>query len=133
MSERVNVDRQQGDPLVFSVDLKHALWSKDRDYWQEYAPNTLAHLIAGFDGAFDEHGDTIVIETAPRKEIRFGKVVLDPKAGTVTVTFNSEFDDDADIQGVWESDEFPLPETLDEFLALVDDAEARLIAKEEAA
>lgn len=133
MSERVNIDRQQGDPLVFTVDLKHALWSRDRGYWEEFAPNTLSHLAAGFDGAFDEFGDTIVIETAPRKEIRFGKVVVDPKAGRVTVTFNSEFDDDSDVQGVWESDEFPLPDTLEEFLARVDDVEGRLIAKEEAA
>lgn len=127
MSERVNIDRQQGDPIVFTVDLKHALWSADPEYWKEYAPDTLAHLAAGFDGAFDEYGDTIEIVTAPRKEIRYGKVVVDPKANLVTVTFRAEWDDDEEEQGTWQSDEFPLPETLEEFLKLVDQVEERLI------
>jgi len=133
MSESVNIDRQQGDPLEFRIDLKWSLWSKDADHFEKYAPETLKHLKAGFAGDFDEHGDTIVVTTAPRKEIRFGKVVLDPKAGTVTVTFNSEFDDDEEVQGVWESDEFPLPDTFEEFMAKVDEVEERLIAKEQAA
>ena len=133
MSESVNIDRQQGDPLEFRVDLKWSLWSVAEEYWQEYAPETLKHLKAGFAGDFDEHGDTIVVVTAPRKEIRFGKVVVDPKANLVTVTFTSEFDDDEEVQGVWESDEFPLPATFEEFMTKVDEVEERLIAKEQAA
>lgn len=130
MSESVNIDRQQGDPLEFRVDLKWSLWSVAEEHWQEYAPETLKHLKAGFAGDFDEYGDTIVVTTAPRKEIRFGKVTIDPKANLVTVTFNSEFDEDQEVQGVWESDEFPIPDTFEEFMAKVDEAEGRLIAKE---
>lgn len=133
MSESVNIDRKQGDPLEFRIDLKWALWSTNESLWADYAPDTFKHLKSGFAGDFDEHGDAIVVVTAPRKEIRFGKVVLDPKAGTVTVTFNSEFDDDEEVQGVWESDEFPMPATFEEFLAKVDEVENRLIAKEQAA
>ena len=130
MSESVNIDRRQGDPLEFRIDLKWSLWSADIEHFEEYAPETLKHLKAGFDGAFAEYGDYVVIVTAPRKEIRYGKVTIDPKTDRVTVTFRAEWDDDQEEQGVWESDEFELPETLEEFMKLVDDAEARLIEKE---
>jgi hypothetical protein len=130
MSESVNIDRKQGDPLEFRIDLKWSLWSADIEHFEEYAPETLKHLRAGFAGDFAEYGDYVVITTAPRKEIRYGKVTIDPKTDRVTVTFRAEWDDDQEEQGVWESDEFELPETLEEFMKLVDDAEARLIEKE---
>lgn len=126
MSESVKIDRQQGDPLEFTVDLKWSLWSRDAGYWQDMAPNTYDHLKAGFDVAFDEYGDTIWIHTAPRKEIRFGRVGIDPKEGRCAVTFWAEFDD---IPSVYALTSFHLPDTLDEFLRMVDDVEASLIER----
>jgi hypothetical protein len=125
--EVVNIGRQPGEPLTFSVDLKWSLWSYMEEYWEEYAPEAFAHLRAGFAGAFAEHGDTLVIHTAPRTEIRYGTVTLDPRARTVRVEFRSEFDEGEVPPAVYESDEFPLPETLAEFLAQVDEVEDRLI------
>lgn len=127
MSERIDTDRQQGDPIKIAIDLKHSLWSKDVEHFAEYAPDTLAHLRAGFDGAFDEYGDTIEIQTAPRKEIRFGNVIIEPKIGRVSVRFWSEFDDGSTET---EEEEFSLPETLAEFMSQVDGIEERLIEKE---
>ena len=126
MSESVNIDRQQGAPLEFHIDLKWSLWSVQAEHFEEYAPETIKHLRAGFAGGFDEHGDTIVVLTAPRKEIRFGKVTIDPKANLVTVEFRSEFDDDSQLH---ETDEFTLPDTIEEFMTKVDEVEERLIAK----
>ena len=127
MTESINIDRQQGDPLKFCIDLKWSLWSVSEEYWQEYAPETLKHIKAGFAGGFTEHGDVIVVSTAPRKEIRFGMVTIDPKTRVVTVAFRSEFDDDSCVR---EDDTFPLPDTFDEFLTKVDAVEDRLIALE---
>lgn len=124
MSERIEIGRNQGEPLVFYVDLKWALWSADVDYWREHAPQTTEHLIAAFNGAFDEFGDTLVIHTAPRKEIRFGTVTIDPKANLVVVEFRAEFDDD---EPQYERDEFLLPGTLHELLVRVDEVERRLL------
>jgi hypothetical protein len=52
MSETVNIDRKQGDPLEFHIDLKWALWSTNESLWADYAPDTLKHLKAGFAGDF---------------------------------------------------------------------------------
>lgn len=132
MSEVVNIGRQPGEPLTFAVDLKWSLWSVAEEYWEEYAPEALAHLRAGFAGAFEEHGDTLVLHTAPRKEIRYGTVTLDPRADTVRVTFRAEFDEGEEPPAVWESAEFPLPAALAELLAQVDEVEDRLIAQVQA-
>ena len=114
------------EPLTFAVDLKWSLWSAAEEYWEEYAPEALAHLREGFAGAFED-GGTIVIHTAPRKEIKYGTVTIDPCAGFVTVAFRSEFDEGEVPPAVYESAEFPLPGTLAEFLAQVDEVEDRLI------
>lgn len=130
MSERANVGRQSGEPLIFDIDLRWALWSTDESLWADYAPETLKHLKGGFDGDFDEHGDTVMIRTAPRKEIRFGTVIINPKSSLVQVVFWSDYDDGSRDD---EDDSFPLPDTFEEFMAKVDQVESRLIDKERAA
>jgi hypothetical protein len=72
------------------VDLKWSLWSKERDYWDDYAP-----------GVWDEIanlpvGHTIEISTAPRKEIRFGHVQITRESARKWIAwgkFKTEWDD----------------------------------------
>lgn len=125
MSETWKIDRKQGDPLEVTIDFKHALWSADEGYWAEYAPDTLKHLKAGIDGGeLAESGDTFIIHTAPKKEIRFGKVTIDSKRGAVWVEFRQEWDEG---EAVTSNHSFLLPKTTAELLAEVDTVESRLI------
>ena len=124
MSEKFNIDRQPGDPLVFNIDLKWSLWSASRDFWMERAPCTFLHLTDGFFGDFDEYGDDVVINTAPHKEIRFGTVTIMPKQDLVMVHFWAEYDDES-RDDVFET--FPIPDDFDQFLRVVDNYEQRLI------
>lgn len=81
------------------IDLRHSLWTPDVGIWERSAPDALACLRAL------SEGDVIVIETAPKKEIRFGTVVVRrlPEGYAVTVEFRAdwdEIDDVADTLGI---------------------------------
>lgn len=77
-----------------NVDLKWSLWSKDRDYWEDYVP-----------GVWDQIGklpvgQTIEINTAPKKEIRFGHVQItrsEPKKWVAWGKFKTEWDEIDDL------------------------------------
>ena len=78
------------------VDLKWSLWTEGMEYWEEYAPKTLAALKSGIDdGEMLEHGGYIRILTAPRKEIRSGEAVIYARDGHVMadVRFSTEWDE----------------------------------------
>jgi hypothetical protein len=84
------------------IDLKWSLWSEGMEYWEEYAPKTLAALKAGIDdGDLLEHGGYIRILTAPRKEIRSGEVCIFAHEGHIkaTVEFREEWDEPYDLAG----------------------------------
>lgn len=62
------------DPPVETVhvDLKWSLWTTERETWDEYAPGCWERMAAAFDG----EAGPITILTAPRKEIRYGRVTI---------------------------------------------------------
>ena len=68
-----------------SVDLKWSLWSRDKGVWDERAPGVWELMHDAFFG----HGN-VSIETAPRKEIRFGIVLI--RKGAADVEFEAEWD-----------------------------------------
>lgn len=89
MSEIANICRAKGEPLRFDIDLKWSLWSKDKEYWLEYAPETFKHIQSGIDeGWLEETGETLEIVSRPRKECRYGKVLLKYSAKHDRVTAN---------------------------------------------
>lgn len=68
---------QESGSAEFSIDLKWSLWSQDESIWQDYAPEALRHMKLMYN-------NTLILKTAPRKEIRYG---------TVTITGTSESED----------------------------------------
>jgi len=71
----------------YRVDLKWALWSADAEYWTEHqATDALEAMKLALAGE-----GTAVIYTAPRKEIRFGTVVVTKSKAEV------------DFKAVWDS------------------------------
>jgi hypothetical protein len=67
----------EGKSAEIDVDLKWSLWSQDVEYWRERAPEVIKMMETMLN-------NTLIIHTAPRKEIRFG---------TVTITGTSECSD----------------------------------------
>ena len=69
------------------VDLKWSLWTTDESIWEDYAPGVLDKI---------KRGEVSVLRTAPRKEIRYGKVEF-LSGGSVLVDFRSEWDEPYDL------------------------------------
>jgi len=67
----------EGQHGEVSIDLKWSLWTTDQGIWEEKAPEAIKMLHMMLN-------NTLVIHTAPRKEIRYG---------TVTITGTSECSD----------------------------------------
>jgi hypothetical protein len=55
-----------------SVDLKWCCWSKHNSTWDEYAPGVWEKAEAAFKG----EAGPVTVNTAPRKEIRYGSVTI---------------------------------------------------------
>lgn len=55
----------------FNVDLKWSAWTTDESIWMDYAPSVYTELKAL------AIGDSITINTAPRKECRYGSVTIE--------------------------------------------------------
>jgi len=75
------------EPDVVDVDLKWSLWSADEETFEEYAPGIAARMRAAHSG----EGKPLLLRTAPRKEIRFGAVLI--SKGTAEVEFSFEWDE----------------------------------------
>jgi hypothetical protein len=69
-----------------TVDLKWSLWSKDRSTLEGYAPG----LVQQIERALADK-EQLELYTAPRKEIRFGKVTFD--VHEVDVFFRADWDE----------------------------------------
>ena len=82
---------EEFEPEARSVDLKWSLWSQDKDFWEEQAPGVWGKLEKL------RAGESATIATAPRKEIRYGRV-------TITRT-EAGYDADVHFQAVWDSAE----------------------------
>jgi hypothetical protein len=86
------------------VDLKYALWSADPSYWEDYAPGVYG-MMEDLQGTLD----LLIINTAPRKEIRYGRVeinVMEDGQWAARGTFHTEWDDVYDLL-----DTFGLPDS----------------------
>ena len=118
--------------LEVDVDLKWSLWSRCRGHWDEYAPGVVEQLD------LMEPGQRLIINTAPRKEIRFGQVRVscsfnDRKVSPTIYTATGYFQN-GDFDGLEDGDPEPVTldisvsaSTPDELLAAVDRVEAALI------
>ena len=76
--EYTSASRLRGQPHKWDIDLKWSAWSTDPSVWKDLAPQTFKMLREGFDGGFEEYGETIIVQSAPRKEIRFMRVEVGP-------------------------------------------------------
>ena len=99
--ERGGSGRQE--PIEISVDLKWSVWSQDAYTWKDYAPETYKHMKSGVDGGeLEESGDSLLIRSSPKKEIRYGSVYIyyDAKAGScaANVSFFTEWDDAYELE-----------------------------------
>jgi len=120
MSEKFDTGRLQGDPIKVHIDLKWSAWSADTSVWEDYAPQTLAHIRDGIEGGvFEESGDTLEIISSPKKECRSMIVAMRPHEGDLvvsvqTATFWDDPNDLADTLGLrfnpitadWDPDEY---------------------------
>jgi hypothetical protein len=75
----------RGDPHRWNIDLKWSAWTTDESIWEDYAPKTYQMLKDGFDGDFEEHGESMEIQTDPRKEARWMLVTMTPSRSGVNV------------------------------------------------
>lgn len=65
-------------PALIEVDLKWSLWSSDIGFWEERDPEA-AKVLRAFP-------EKVEIHTAPRKEIRFGRVIMEFNGDQETAT-----------------------------------------------
>lgn len=109
---------QEGGTAEFDIDLKWSLWSTDEGVWEQYAPEALKHLKLMND-------NTLILKTAPRKEIRYGTVTItgtsegeDGLGGELEATgrFEAQWDEVADLMNTLELD----PDDEDERQCFVD-------------
>lgn len=70
-----------------SVDLKWGLWAKSHDTWENYAPGLWSRMEEAFLGTTP----ALSITTAPKKEIRYGTVVI--SKGQADVEFYAMWDE----------------------------------------
>jgi hypothetical protein len=89
-------------PEELQIDLKWALWSEDRGFWDDYAPGVWEKMKKAFEGKSPE----LTLYTGPRKEIRYGTVSI--WKGAARVHFYSVFD------APWELAVERVPEGLEE-------------------
>jgi hypothetical protein len=78
----------------FKVNLKWALWSKHKAYWDERAPGVWEKLEAC------PPGETLEVASAPQKEIRYGTVRIsrnDDGTWQAYVHFVTEWDSPEDL------------------------------------
>lgn len=104
-----------------TVDLKWSLWSRDRETWDERA-NGIWELLAS-----TPVGTEIYIRSAPKKEIRFGDVILlhvAENSWTAHVNFRAEWDNEPPIVVIGEVGPKP---TFAEIMADIDEVEDDLI------
>ena len=88
------------NPIEEEVDLKWSLWQESEDEWEDYAPGVYQKLKDAFLG----DGAEIRVHTAPRKEIRFGDVVI------------SEGKAEVNFRAIWDSPSALVPDACPEFL-----------------
>jgi hypothetical protein len=133
-----------------SVDLKWSLWSTHRDHWDEYAPGLWDMMEAAFNGLEvsapldpQDQGDgaIVTVNTAPRKEIRYGTVTI--AYGYAEVDFWTEPDDEydqehkgrtyeeADLHWGGRVELDPETATFEDLMALIDAEEDKLIEWEQ--
>ncbi len=79
--------RERGPDAEVSVDLKWSLWSEDKDNWEDYAPGVWKQL----EDAFLGKTGSVIVRTAPRKEIHFGMVTV--FKGGAEGSFATEWDE----------------------------------------
>jgi hypothetical protein len=130
--EKVNKDRAAVEPIVFEVDLKWNLWSKDDETWASRAPLAWRNLWYGIvDGQILETGESLTIITSPSKEDRTGKVSLMPSGSSgigIDVRIYFSIEDDV---GILETITVEASEEgFNEMMNRADQIEARLIRLE---
>lgn len=74
-------------PETISVDLKWSCWTEDKSVWDEYAPGVYQKMADAFTGK----SKPVEINSGPRKEIRYGCIVI--SKGQATGHFCTEWDD----------------------------------------
>jgi hypothetical protein len=126
-----SISRGSRDPQQWKIDLKYSLWSGPDEDWSEFAPRVYEAIYEGIaEGAICEHGETVVVVTAPRKEIRLGTVTFSPSKDEDRVDVNVEFyKEDDDDRRLYERDEFSVASTdsgFREAMKKIDEAEERL-------
>lgn len=76
---------------TISVDLKWSCWLNDRGVWDEYSAGTWERMQAAFEGT----AAPITINTAPRKECRYGSITI--SKGKASGYFATEWDEVSDL------------------------------------
>jgi hypothetical protein len=79
------------EPEQVAIDLKWACWSEHKQEWVEHAPGMWERM----ENAFHGKSGPIQISTAPRKEIRFGSVLI--QKGQASGHFVTEWDSVEDL------------------------------------
>lgn len=123
-----------------TVDLKWSLWSRDKATWDEHSPGTWGWMREWFNASSDDGNPESpglsdaprIVETAPRKEIRFGKVAISP--GSALVHFYAKWDNGREFHvGQEHAGELIEAETFEELMHLIDHREVDLMRAECAA
>lgn len=83
------------DPIEFEVDLKWGLWDTDESIWEDCEGESGKEIYQKMREAFKGEGAPVTIQTAPRKEIRFGTV--DIYEGGASVKFHTHWDSPWDL------------------------------------
>lgn len=81
------------DQQFMDVDLKWSLWSDSKDHWIGYSDR--ADVWNAMVAAFHGRGPWICVWTAPRKEIRYGRVNISHHCADGY--FRTEWDDPAEL------------------------------------
>jgi hypothetical protein len=79
----------QPEELTFECDLKWSLWSQDEEHWKGYCRR--GDVWGAMKAAFLGEGPPVTVFTAPRKEIRYGRVYV--TEGGATGYFRTEWDE----------------------------------------
>jgi hypothetical protein len=118
------------------ITMRYSAWSANPEYWERYAPLTLALLEDGFKGgAFEESGETLTIVSRPHfSDIETFTVVFTPKRDVVQAVITVESETDEEYDNVYEMYfiDIPYGTSLEDVLALIDETEAIVIKMIEA-
>lgn len=85
-------------PDEISVDLKWSCWSVDQSIWDEYAAGIWDRMKQAWKGT----ANSVVISTGPRKEIRYGSVLI--SKGQASGYFCTEWDSIESLADTLETD-----------------------------